>query len=460
MKSLPVGVSLRDGASALGIAVLSALSFPPFGLWPLSLAAVCLFLLLIRNANAETARNVGLLYGLFYGFGTMYWLFDIFNALAVPLIAIFAAYFGILSTLIAVTRDKSPCVRAVLVGLLAVGIEWLRGDAWYLRFPWYTVPHALALHPEWIAPVRWLGTYGFSFLIWFLAAWGAFQHLGIWLAFALVPLSAFLLPEVGPADRKAVLLQPSEASSPASFIRSLCQSSTKDINLAVLPEYAYQSSPESVLAIRDGPADLARQYGCPVVFGAREEIPDSGTYYNVAVVINEKSETLGTFPKQRPVPLFRDGRPGVRRPVFPVEDGILGVAVCYDFDAQEIAATLVSQGATVLVAPMLDAMSWGQIQHIHHELLARLRAVENGRWLLRCASSGRSEVINPRGQPSAEGIEIGQTGSVVVPFAHVTSIPLGGQLYFMGPAAAAGTVLFVVVAGVGQIRKRCGKKQG
>jgi apolipoprotein N-acyltransferase len=203
MKFHGVGLTLREAGCVLGIAVLSAASFPPIGLWPLSVVAVCLFLLLIRDASAETARNLGLVYGVLYGLGTMYWFFDIFFVLAVPLVAIFGAYFGLLSTLIALTRGKSPLLRAALTGLFAVGVEWLRGDAWYLRFPWYTLPHALAQQPTWIAPVRWLGTYGFSFSIWFLAAWGAFRDVRIWLAFSLIPACAFLLPEVGPADQRA-----------------------------------------------------------------------------------------------------------------------------------------------------------------------------------------------------------------------------------------------------------------
>jgi apolipoprotein N-acyltransferase len=226
-----------------------------------------------------------------------------------------------------------------------------------------------------------------------------------------------------------------------------------------LPEYAYQT-PSSALASRNGPKELAQKCRCPVVFGAKEEIDgDAGSYYNVAVVIDEKGAILDSFPKQHPVPLFMDGVPGNRRPVIPVKDAVLGVAICYDFDAQEIAATLVGQGATVLVAPTYDSMSWGRMQHVHHELLARLRAVENDRWFLRCVSSGRSESINPHGEPSAEGIEIGKTGTLTVEFAHKKSISLGGQLYFLGPAAAAGTVFFVLVHGVGLIRKWRGRKR-
>jgi apolipoprotein N-acyltransferase len=396
---------------------------------------------------------LGLVYGLGYGLGVMYWFFGIFHALAVPLIALFAAYFGVLSTLIAATRGRSPLSRAALVALFAVGVEWLRGDAWYLRFPWYTVPHALAQEPSWIAPVRWLGTYGFSFSIWFLAAWGAFRDVKIWLAFLLVPACALLLPEFRPANQRALLVQPAEVYSPATLIRSLSQTSSKNISLAVLPEYAYHSSPELALASWNSPAALARKCRCPVVFGAKEPVGDANSYYNVAVVIDEKGKILDTFPKQRPVPLFADGLAGARRPVVPIESGTLGVAICYDFDAQEIAATLVSQGATVLVAPTGDLLSWGWMQHVHHELLVRLRAVENDRWLVRCVSTGRSEAVNPHGRPSVEGLEIAKPGTVVVEFAHQESFALGGQLHFLGPAAAGGTVLFIVVCCLGLIRK-------
>src|SRR5579862_6288961 len=154
MKFHWVGFPLRHGAYAIGIGLLSALSFPPFGLWPLSLLAICLFLYLLRQADTQAARNLGLVYGLSYGLGTLYWFFGLFSLLAIPMVAIFAGYFGLLCHLMALTLGRRPVLRAALVAMFVVGIEWLRGDAWYLRFPWYTLPHAMAQDPTWIAPVR------------------------------------------------------------------------------------------------------------------------------------------------------------------------------------------------------------------------------------------------------------------------------------------------------------------
>jgi hypothetical protein len=151
-------VSPAQGAAALGLGLVGAAAFPPVDLGPPVLVSVSLFLFLLRNQDTQTARNLGLVDGLSFALGTMYWMFAIFKLVAIPLVAIMAAYFGILATLVALTRGRPPLVRAALAAMFAVAIDWLRGDAWYLRFPWYTPAHALASVPAWIASARWIGT--------------------------------------------------------------------------------------------------------------------------------------------------------------------------------------------------------------------------------------------------------------------------------------------------------------
>jgi predicted NAD-dependent protein-ADP-ribosyltransferase YbiA (DUF1768 family) len=64
--------------------------------------------------------------------------------------------------------------------------------------------------------------------------------------------------------------------------------------------------------------------------------------------------------------------------------------------------------------------------------------------VLRATSSGRSEVIDPHGAPSAAGIDVGATGSIVLPFAHRTTTAVGGQLYFLGPTFGGLAMLAIV----------------
>src|SRR5262249_5926829 len=256
---------------------------------------------------------------------------------------------------IGLTRDFPPLVRAFLTALFAVGIEWLRGDAWDLRFPWYTAPHALGQAPWCIAWVRWMGCYGLSYFIWLVAAWGAFGPPLAWGGFLLLPIGCLLLPTFAPPDRHALLLQ-AERKGALEAVIARTDAETP-VDLAVLPEYSYFADYRTVLASSQGPQILAHKFHCPVIFGAIDGDLKS-EFQNVAVVLATDGGWLGNFPKQRPVPLLRDGLPGTVRPVFPLDQGTLGLAVCYDFDAPPVVASLVEQGATVLVAPNYDALTW------------------------------------------------------------------------------------------------------
>jgi apolipoprotein N-acyltransferase len=452
MAALPLGVPPRQGALALVAGLLGAASFLPLMLFPLMFVSLALFLRLLRDQDVRTARNLGLVYGLAFAGGTMYWMFNIFGVYTVCLLVLVAGYFGLLGTLIALTRGLGVPARVALAALFAVAVEWLRGDAWYLRFPWYTPPHALATVPVWVAPARWLGTYGLSYVVWLIAAAGAFGGPRAYVAFLLLPACYLLLGPVHQPDRRALLLQIEWSEGVEQIIP---QVPPEKVDLAVLPELAYLSSPTTALKARNGPAALARKTSSPVVFGAVEGNYGIRPFSNVAAVVGPDGVLLGTFPKQRPVPLMVDGTPGDRRPVFAVgDDAVLGVAVCYDFDAPAVAGALVNSGATVLVAPTMDRMEWTRAQHEHHALLFRLRAVENDRWLVRATSSGRTEVIDPRGVPSRQGIEIGAVGHIVLPFAYRHSWALGGRLAWLGPAAVVGTLLFLAWWVLERVRAR------
>ncbi|MFL5328436.1 MAG: nitrilase-related carbon-nitrogen hydrolase [Gemmataceae bacterium] len=455
MSKLPLGVPAREGFAAVGIGLLGAAAFPPIGFYFCGMIAPVLLLLLLRKQNTQIARNLALVFGITYAISTMYWMWVLFGPQAIPLWGLMAGYFGLFGTLVGVCRDYRPWLRAALVALFAVGLEWLRGDAWYLRFPWYTPPHALAQQPVWIAPAHWLGVYGFSFVIWLVAGLGAFRHMTLWTFFLLFPLASFLLPAVDSPNRTALLIQ---AESEVDIKDLIAATTTTAVDLAIFPELAFLRSPSQALASPYGPVLLARKTHSPVVFGAADGDYHGMKFLNLAAVIDESGKLLGTFQKQRPVPLMGDGEPGTERPVFSVGQDVLGVAICYDFDGPAVANSLVSSGATVLVVPTLDAIWWTRVQHAHHELLLRIRAVENDRWVLRAASSGRSEVIDPHGVASAKGVEIGDVGSITLPFAHRSSFALGGKLSPLGPVFCAGTLGFAMLSLITMWRQRLGRQ--
>ena len=58
---------------------------------------------------------------------------------------------------------------------------------------------------------------------------------------------------------------------------------------------------------------------------------------------------------------------------------------------------MVADGAEFLVAPTMDAIHWGEKQHLQHAELFRHRAAENRRWMMVAATSGLTQVIDPNG---------------------------------------------------------------
>jgi apolipoprotein N-acyltransferase len=422
-------------------AVLGCLAFYPANVPVLSFFAICAFLFVVDQQNLAGAIAMGFAYGFLYSAGTMYWMWNIFGFYVFALFALNGGYFALLALLIRVLPDWRPVVRALVVAVFAVGIEWLRGDAWYLRFPWYTVPHALAALPAWIAPARWLGCYGLSLFIWFIAACGVYIRPEIWLSMILLPLSALLLPAIDKPDHQALLIQTENSDETERMFEDLPKEA---VDLVVLPEYAYRQAPEAALRSACGPAALARKASAPVVFGAIEELPAEHNYLNVAVLTDADGRQIGAFPKQHPVPLIHDGIPGTTCPVFPLEQGTLGICICYDCDAPAIAGQLCEQGATVLVVPIHDGAG-APVRNVHHETMLRLRAVEHDRWILRAANSGRSEAISPLGSPSSEGVPILEKGSVVVGYGHRSTHPWGASAYRLGPIAGLTSLVILIL---------------
>ena len=99
----------------------------------------------------------------------------------------------------------------------------------------------------------------------------------------------------------------------------------------------------------------------------------------------------------RPVHFFDDGVPGKSFQPIPTRLGAMGVAICFDCDYTEVMRKMTLQGAEFFAVPSFDAVGWSERQHFQHAALFRIRAAENGRWIVCAASSGVSQIIDPHG---------------------------------------------------------------
>ena len=224
--------------------------------------------------------------------------------------------------------------------------QWLRGDAWYLQLPWYTPAHALAAFPMCLSPAPWLGTYGLSYMIWLIAALGAFGRPIVWLAFLLLPACSFLLPEV----RSPIIA--------FCWCKRNRMEPSNDCSRASRERKSIWSSCRSTL-IRG-----RRRLPCPsnrdqAIWLARCRVPSFSERW---------ATTTTAFPTWRPCwprtvkrywaasetasgAADRRRRCRQRAARLCSGQGVLGVAVCYDLDAPAIAGLLVRNGATVFVLP-------------------------------------------------------------------------------------------------------------
>ncbi|MFM8951983.1 MAG: apolipoprotein N-acyltransferase [Planctomycetaceae bacterium] len=93
---------------------------------------------------------------------------------------------------------------------------------------------------------------------------------------------------------------------------------------------------------------------------------------------------------------------GVEANVLACGSGVrIGVMMCYEDMIPEAARSLVANGANLLVSLINGAAFTSRLTLEQHRMLARLRAVETRRCLLRCAATGETCVIAPTGTITA-----------------------------------------------------------
>jgi predicted amidohydrolase len=159
--------------------------------------------------------------------------------------------------------------------------------------------------------------------------------------------------------------------------------------------------------ISDRLAKAARRNDIWVVASLNERVGD--VVYNTAVLMNRQGRLAGKYRKVHlPREEWRKGvRPGHEYPVFETEFGKIAIQICYDWFFPEATALFAQQGAEIIFAP-----TWGNTLpdeggRVDGESTFRVRARDNGIYMVPSVYSGNSLVIDPMGRilASNEGKE-------------------------------------------------------
>ena len=171
--------------------------------------------------------------------------------------------------------------------------------------------------------------------------------------------------------------------------------------------------------------NLARQAQSPLLTGVpgfQYDAAGNMQVFNRALLLDPSGNTAGHYDKEHLVP-FGEYVPewlnwnfladllqevGVYTPgrsAAPLvhEDLRLGMLICYEAVFPWLAQARVEHGANVLVDISNDGWFGRSPAALQHLYLASLRAVEQGRWLLRGTNTGISAIIDARGRVTVRG---------------------------------------------------------
>jgi apolipoprotein N-acyltransferase len=157
----------------------------------------------------------------------------------------------------------------------------------------------------------------------------------------------------------------------------------------------------------------------------------------------------------------RDMVPGTGSGVLDVAGTRLGDLICFEVAYDDLVRDLVDDGADLLVVQTNNATYMGTGQVEQQFAIARLRALETGRWVVVVATNGVSGVVDPAGRvaqraPVREQAVLEQTVPLVR--GRTPAMRVGGAVD-LGLAAVA---VLAVAAGVatGRRRARAGPPAG
>ncbi|MBG7602530.1 MAG: apolipoprotein N-acyltransferase [Gammaproteobacteria bacterium] len=430
--------------------VAATFAFAPYGQWWLTPVTLAMLFWLWLNATPKQAflRGWAFAAGLF-GFGAI-WIhhsMSVFGGMALPLAlflaillaSLMALYYG-LAGYIAVRLSTQASLQAKLIAsaLAFVAMEWLR--SWFLSgFSWLTIGFSQIDSPlSGFAPIG--GVLLVSLLSALTAAlllliikgerrqkitaaivmasiWATGGLLGgkEWTQASAPPLKVTLLQANIPQDQKWLqeMLEPtlqyytSETMKhldsdlilwPESAITALKQQVDEAL-LKPLSRKLAENNTMLITGILTNPQgeiyynNLLSLDGNEALYDKRHLVP-FGEYFPLGYLWKESFKGLATIGDD-----FTAGN--AAKPLLQVGGYQAGASICYEIIfGEEIREALPE--AHFLVNMSNDAWFGKTVGPLQHFEMARMRALENGRYLLRATNTGVTAIIDPHGKVQAQ----------------------------------------------------------
>jgi apolipoprotein N-acyltransferase len=451
MKARPQWLAASSG-------VLLAASFPKFGHGLIAWIALLPLLLALDEDRGQHSFRLGYITGLIAALGLLYWTALVivqYGAQAWPvalsatlaLSMAVAVFYGASAWLVGLWVRAWGRPALTLMPLAWVAIELAR-DRTAFHFPWCLLGYSQVDNLAFAQMAAWGGVYAVSFMIvafatalaWLIrepvrarrrfgaallvaAAAALFGYGSLRLATPIASTGDLRIALVQPSIRQEEKWRPDKLSDNFRLHERLTRLESDGARLVLWPEssvpFLYDEDP--LVAARL--AALAREGEHYIMVGnddrdGRE--PDSRIWVGAKLITPDGALSM-RYHKKRLVPfgeyvpleplltlggLFsgklvnRVGRftPGEDYVLGSVDRASLGTSICYEVIFPEHSRSFVARGADLLVNITNDGWYGTTSAPYQHFAMARMRAIETGKYLVRAANTGISAVVDPRGR--------------------------------------------------------------
>ena len=398
--------------------------------------------------------------GVIWYMGTCYWIYPVMNGygglnpLAAGLImigyclimALHHGAFGGLVVLMARRASLGNRRPLFMAPFFWVAIEYFRDRV--TGVPWLPLGSAQVDNVPFARIAQFTGIYGLSFAVMLVnCAFAAGlllygrrrKNLLISATAAAIALQMgyFAKPDMFPATKEALLVQENvPVLDPVQWtpqlydrtIGSLAQISVQQNRRSAADEQGLIVWPESPAPffindprLRPWLLTIARDSNSYLVIGsvgtAESKVPGSQQLLNSALIVDPKGHFLGHYDKIHLVPFGEyvpmqdylffarkltrevgDFARGTERKVFDVDHTRVGVFICYESIFPDEIRQFTANGAQVLINISNDGWYGETSAPFQHLQMARMRAIENHRWVLVATNNGVTASIDPDGR--------------------------------------------------------------
>lgn len=444
---------------ALASGAALAVSFPNYDFALLAWISVGLLVLASFRARPVIAPLYGVLHGLVFYPVCLPWIDVVVQQFggvgpwtSAGLIALIAVAGGMICAVfswgIALASRKSTLIACALAPCLWVALEFARAHLPIIAFPWNLTGYAASGNLPLVQLTTVTGIYGLSFLV---AAYGslvAYATLSgrqdAWkCALALTALlilvatgGRYLVPSDTP--RFIAHLVQTDFAQAYDYPADWMQVHARDLDeleqisvdaarripgLIVWPESpAPFSLQDALFAARAH--QIAQESGSDFLVGAEDWKPDAAgklVATNSAVLLNPSGQRIFTYDKIHLVPFgeyvplrrwltftgkltadLGDFTPGSVYGVGGLPEGRFGSFICYEAVFPDVVRRFTVDGAELLINISNDGWFGRSAAPAQHLMMARVRAVENRRWLLRDTNNGYTVSVDPYGRIAAQ----------------------------------------------------------